>query len=47
MKIPPMTTLKENIRINIKNINKIRNQKYNDIRPIKNYEQYMKEYGLK
>ena len=47
MKIPSVTTIKENIKTNINNINKIRKQKYSDIKPIKNYGQYMKEYGLK
>jgi hypothetical protein len=48
MKIPPPSILKESIKTNIKIINKIKKQSgLNDIRPIKNYEQYLKEYGLK
>lgn len=43
MKIPPVSTIKTNI-----NINNVRKEsKLNDIKSIKNYGQYLKEYGLK
>ena len=44
MKIPPINTIKKSIN----KINYIPKQsKSTNIKPIKNYAQYLKEYGLK
>ena len=40
--LPVINDIKTGVKKVLKN-----NSKYADIKPIKNYDQYMKEYGLK